>query len=59
MSIYTKLNSSPKHRTEFDFKAKQEHVVTVNVSIIVFQNNYVQVEIVHEILVKAQNTQYF
>ena len=49
MIIYTNLNSSPKHRTEFDFKAKQEHVVTVNVPIIAFQIKIVQVEILHEI----------
>ena len=49
MIIYTNLNSSPKHRTEFDFKAKQEHVVTVNVPIIAFQIKNFQVEILPEI----------
>ena len=49
MIIYTKLNSSPKHRTEFDFKAKQDHAVMVNFPIIAFQIKNVQVEILHEI----------
>ena len=47
MSIYGELNPMVEHRTQFAFKGKRDHMVKVNVSNILYPNQYIDIEIPH------------
>ena len=45
MSIYGEFNTEPEHRTQFAFKGKREHIVTVNIPNIGYPNQHIDVKI--------------
>ena len=45
MSIYREFNTEPEHRTQFAFKGKREHIVTVNIPNIGYPNQHIDVKI--------------
>ena len=47
MSVYGELEPMIKHRTQFAFKGKREHVAKVNMPNIAYPNQHIDIEIRH------------
>ena len=47
MSVYRELDSMVKHRTQFAFKGKREHIVKVNMPNIAYPNQRIDIKIPH------------
>ena len=47
MTVYGKLDLMVKHRTQFSFKGKREHISKVNISNIAYSNQHIDIEIPH------------
>ena len=47
MSIYGELDPTVKHRIQFAFKGKREHIAKVNMSNIAYPNQHIDIEISH------------
>ena len=47
MSIYEELDPMAKHRTQFAFKGKRDHMAKVNMSNIAYPNQHIDIEIPH------------
>ena len=47
MSVYGELDPMIEHRTQFAFKCKREHIVKINMPIIAYPNQHIDIEILH------------
>ena len=47
ISVYGELDPRLKHRTQFVFKDKREHIAKVNMPNIVYPNQHIDIEILH------------
>ena len=47
MSVYGELDPMIEHRTQFAFKCKREHIAKINMPIIAYPNQHIDIEILH------------
>ena len=47
MSVYGELDPMTEHRTQFAFKCKREHIAKINMPIIAYPNQHIDIEILH------------
>ena len=47
MSVYGELDTMIKHRTQFAFKSKREHIAKVNIPNIAYSSQQIDIQIPH------------
>ena len=47
MSVYGELDTMTKHRTQFAFKSKREHIAKVNIPNIAYSSQQIDIQIPH------------
>ena len=47
MIIYGELDPMPRHRTQFAFKRKREHIAKINIPNLAYTDQHIDIEIPH------------